>query len=194
MGEIEIIYALQGAGEGWITFFRIFTLLGSWLGFAIALMPLFFKDRKLSFAYVATFVFSVLFNLALKAIIARPRPFDSFEDVINYDGADGYSMPSSHAMCGAIIATFLIYFLFKQTKNVWGRTFGMIGLSLYAILVAFSRMILGAHYLSDVVVGLIEGVLLAIIGIIVYNVICRKLAKKKVKEEGNEITEREDKE
>ena len=114
--------------------------------------------------------------------------------MINYAGADGYSMPSSHAMCGAIIATFLIYFLFKQTKNVWGRTFGMIGLSLYAILVAFSRMILGAHYLSDVVVGLIEGVLLAIIGIIVYNVICRKLAKKKVKEEGNEITEREDKE
>ena len=113
MGEIEIIYALQGAGEGWITFFRIFTLLGSWLGFAVALMPLFFKDRKLSFAYVATFVFSVLFNLALKAIIARPRPFDSFEDVINYAGADGYSMPSSHAMCGAIIATFLIYFLLK---------------------------------------------------------------------------------
>ena len=47
MGEIEIIYALQGAGEGWITFFKIFTLFGSWLGFAVALMPLFFKDRKL---------------------------------------------------------------------------------------------------------------------------------------------------
>lgn len=181
MGEIEIIYALQGAGEGWITFFKIFTLFGSWLGFAVALMPLFFKDRKLSFAYVATFVFSVLFNLALKAIIARPRPFDDFQGIINHAGADGYSMPSSHAMCGAIIATFLIYFLFGQTKNIWGRTFGMIGLSLYAILVAFSRMILGAHYLSDVAVGLIEGVLLAIIGIIVYNVICKKVEKNKKK-------------
>lgn len=181
MGEIEIIYALQGAGEGWITFFKIFTLFGSWLGFAVALMPLFFKDRKLSFAYVSTFLVSVLFNLALKAIIARPRPFDDFQGIINHAGADGYSMPSSHAMCGAIIATFLIYFLFGQTKNIWGRIFGTIGLILYSLLVAFSRMILGAHYLTDVAVGLIEGVLLAIIGIIVYNVICKKVEKNKKK-------------
>jgi len=46
--EAKIIEVLQaGTSEFWLYFFRIITIFGSWLGFALALLFIFFKNKKL---------------------------------------------------------------------------------------------------------------------------------------------------
>ena len=120
---------------------------------------------------------AAVFNHFLKGIIGRSRPFDTYSDIINYGNEDGYSLPSGHSMCAAIYATFLVYNLFKNTKSKLTRTLGTCAYGSLMLLVAFSRMVLGVHYLTDVIAGIILGILFALIGIIVYNVVGKKIKK-----------------
>ncbi len=176
--EAELITFLQGAGEGWITFFKIVTLFASWLGFAIALMVLYSKNKKLSYAFFITFFVGLAINIALKFIIARPRPFDSYSNILNLGNEDGYSMPSSHALCSAMISVFICYMTFKASKNKFTRAISIVAMLLYYALICISRMMLGVHYLTDVLAGGIVGTLLALVGILLYNIIIKKLENK----------------
>ena len=115
--------------------------------------------RRLSlYAYRALFVFvavaaSGLVTDLIKVICGRARPKLLFRDdfygfVWGATQADYWSFPSGHATTIAALATAL-YLL-------WPR-----GLPLYvavALLVAASRVIIGAHYLSDVIFGAVIGI------------------------------------
>lgn len=176
--EAHIIRFLQtNATTEWIAFFQIITLLGSFLGLFICLLIIFVKDKKLCIALAVTFVVASVFNHVLKAIIGRTRPFDTYSYIINYGGEDGFSMPSGHSLCAGIFATFLVYNLFKSSNNKWTRMLGTMAYGSVMILIAFSRMVLGVHYFSDVVIGMILGIMFAIAGIIVYNVVVKKWTK-----------------
>lgn len=88
-----------------------------------------------------------LLNALLKLAFQRPRPELAFVEL------DTYSFPSGHAAASA--ATFLA-FAFLAAKHVRGlrRRGGIILAALAAAAaVAFSRLYLGAHYLSDVLAG-----------------------------------------
>ena len=176
--EADLIRFLQtNASNGWITFFQVVTMLGSYLGFLIAFVIIFFKNKSLGIAFALTFAFGCVANFALKLLIARKRPFDEYSFIQNLGGEDGFSMPSGHSVCAGMFATFLIYLLFSQTKNTSTRVWGTICLSLFPVLIGFSRIILGVHYLSDVIVGIILGIIFAILGIWLYN----RVIKNKVK-------------
>lgn len=181
--EADIINFLQtNASIGWITLFQLITTLGSYLGFLIVFCILFFKNRKLSYTFVATFIVASVFNHFLKAVIMRDRPFVTYPSIINYGGEDGYSMPSGHSMCGALFATFIFYLILKSHSTKGTKALGGICCALFAILIAYSRMVLGVHYLTDTIAGIFEGILFAIIGIYVYNLIVKK-SKKNAKED-----------
>ena len=174
--EGNIIKFLQaGATTGWITFFQIITLFGSLLGFFIVFFIIFIKNKKLALAFAITFAVASIANHFLKQIIARERPFATFDFIYNYGNEDGFSMPSGHSMCAGLFATFLVYHIFCSTKNVWTRVLGTISLSLFPCLIALSRMMLGVHYLSDTIVGIFVGIIFAIIGIVLYNVAIKKI-------------------
>lgn len=176
--EALIIKFLQtNASTGWINFFQITTMLGSYLGFFISFIIIFIKNKKLSFFFVLAFAAACVGNFLLKILIQRERPFENYDFIYNYGNEDGFSMPSGHSVCGALFATFLIYHLFTQIKDKWTRFFGTVSLSLLAMLTAFSRMVLGVHYISDVISGIIIGIIVAIIAICVYNITIRKLGK-----------------
>ena len=176
--EADLIKFFQtNATGGWVTFFQGVTMLGSYLGFLATFIIIFVKNKKLSFVFALTFAIASGVNFLLKMLIARQRPFDSYDFIKNLGGEDGYSMPSGHSMCSALFATFLIYHLYKIRKDRATKIWGTICLSLFPALIALSRMVLGVHYLTDTIVGIIVGIMFAFLGIWVYNVVEKKKAK-----------------
>ena len=91
-----------------------------------------------------------IFVPILKYGIQRPRPIEL------YGGAEMYSFPSGHATMSMLIFGILAV-LVSHSMGRWGRAvvYAMCGIVVIAI--AYSRVYLGAHWLSDVVGGLIFG-------------------------------------
>lgn len=100
-----------------------------------------------------------LFNdYCLKLLIHRSRPYlnheafgTAFEDFmvsIHYSFPKGYSFPSGHSFSSFNAATGLA--LYK--KKLGFLTYPI------AFLIAFSRIFLGAHYFTDVLIGSLIGV------------------------------------
>ncbi len=94
-----------------------------------------------------------LLNLLLKSGFHRGRP-DAMQLVI----AHGYSFPSGHAMGSMLFFGGLAYVVFfsAQRHPVW-RFLGILGCLIATLLIGFSRIYLGVHYLSDVVAGFVAG-------------------------------------
>ncbi|CAG7586199.1 phosphatase PAP2 family protein [Peptoniphilus senegalensis] len=115
---------------------------------------------------VALIIFSVLGLLILKPIIARPRPFIAQGLDILIKEPMGFSFPSGHTG-SSFAAASVIYFYNKKR--------GLLALIL-ATLIAFSRMYLFVHYPSDIVGGLILGIISSRIAIKIANEISRKKA------------------
>ncbi len=183
--EADIIEFLQaGSNDFWLYFFKIVTLFGSWLGFALALLIVYFKKKSFSYAFFLTFGCGVGLNFILKNIIMRPRPFVTWEGIMNLGGVAGYSMPSGHSCSAMIIAVFISYLAIKYAKNRWTKVCVPIIMTLYFALIALSRIFLGAHYLTDVIAGGCEGLIVAIIGILLYNLVMKK---RKINGKANKI-------
>lgn len=92
---------------------------------------------------------------AIKDLTDRPRPFHTLEirqiEGLRYRSKSG-SLPSNHAANCFAIATFLSLTL--QPRRRLGPILGMFAI---ASLVAYSRVYLGVHYPSDVILGALLG-------------------------------------
>ena len=86
-------------------------------------------------------------NALLKQAYARARPhFDDPWVTLN-----SYSFPSGHTAAATLFYGVLAAFLVAHFYDWRERVACLVGAFLAVALVAFSRMYLGAHYLSDVV-------------------------------------------
>ena len=123
--------------------------------------------RKWIFPLWLTLFFSVILSFILKFAIQRLRPFQqdlvSIPEMLASKSYDiwNFSFPSFQAML-VFCALPIISKEFPKIKWFW---------IVFAILVAFSRVYFGLHFLSDVLVG---GILGYLIGVLVI-----KLEKKK---------------
>jgi membrane-associated phospholipid phosphatase len=95
----------------------------------------------------------MLLNRLLKYLFHRARPH--FDDPILT--LTSYSFPSGHTMTATVLYGFLTAFLVAQTKSWRQRVLVILTASLLIALVGFTRIYLGAHYLSDVLGALAEG-------------------------------------
>lgn len=111
--------------------------------------------RKTGIEMSIALILSLLIgNIALKPLIARARPFTANPDfILLIRPPTDYSFPSGHTMSSFAAAT-VIWFANKK--------YGTAALAL-AALIAFSRLYLYVHYLTDVLAGLVIGVLIAIL-------------------------------
>lgn len=160
--EIEIIKYIQSLhspsfdGAMWF-----FTYLASF--YAIILFFIiffFFASKKYSFLFLISALFNVGLNYILKILINRPRPYEVSPDISNVTNSLGKSMPSGHMVTITTIIFFLIFFLFKKLKSKLVKTILVISSILIITLVAISRMYFGQHYVSDLVVGFVEALII----------------------------------
>jgi undecaprenyl-diphosphatase len=115
---------------------------------------LLFRRRWVAFStFVLAWVASEALLTWLKIFFHRGRPPDSLVET------NGFSFPSGHAVAGAALAVSLVLVSFPpgQRRRKWellavGFTFVM----------ALSRVYLSAHWLSDVVTGVLLGAGIAI--------------------------------
>ena len=165
--EVDIIVGLQSvASEGLTVFFDIISLLGSYLGFIIVFLIFFILRRKLSYVFGVCFLGGVGLNYILKVLIGRDRPYVAHPEIANLSNTLGESMPSSHALCAIILAIFVCYFVFTSTKKPLPRIAAATGMSILAALTFVSRLYLGLHYLTDILLGAIIGAIIACMGIV----------------------------
>lgn len=122
------------------------------LGAALAAFP---KTRKMGFSVLLTLALGFLVgNLFLKNLIARERPCWLEPTVQLLIGSPkDFSFPSGHTLAsfGAAASIFLY-------DRKWGS-----GALFLAALIGLSRLYLFVHFPTDVLAGLVLGVLLALI-------------------------------
>jgi undecaprenyl-diphosphatase len=102
--------------------------------------------------FVTLAVCTVFTNIILKLIVARPRPCHIFTDIpLLISRPMDFSFPSGHTMSSFAAATVIL-----QTNQI----LGIAAISL-AVLISFSRLYLFVHFPSDVLAGILFGVLTA---------------------------------
>lgn len=95
----------------------------------------------------------ILLNLALKALFRRPRPV--FENP--FVTLDDYSFPSGHTMGATLFYGTLALFVIIHARRWRWRVLAPLVAFLIILLVALTRMYLGAHFLSDVLAAMAAG-------------------------------------
>lgn len=104
-------------------------------------------------ALVLTMGGGSLLNVALKSLFQRERPIFEYPLL----RLSGYSFPSGHAMGATLFYGFLAVFVMTRTRNLRWRVMTLLLAFLIVVLVGFTRIYLGAHYLSDVMGAMAAG-------------------------------------
>jgi membrane-associated phospholipid phosphatase len=165
-GKINCFLLMSKLHSKWLDqVFVSLTFLGDGLFNIIIAGALFFvsKLRRLSFHIITAYLLSGIAAQLIKRIFMAPRPreiiqsnaYSYFLDGIT--GAGWNSFPSGHTTSVFALATILSLYVHKKS---WGVFFLML-----AILVGYSRIYLGQHFLQDVLAGSVLG---TTVGVIVY--------------------------
>lgn len=135
---------------------RVLTAAGLLIARVIVLLPLVVwlavrqRWQLVGFLVVAGIGVSPV-NRLLKDVFDRRRP--------SYEGAlevGGLSFPSGHSSGAAALAALLVLLAWPILVGVWRRIWVVLAVVGMAV-VGFTRIALGAHFLSDVVAGLSFG-------------------------------------
>ena len=156
INEINIIEHLQRMNL--TTLMRIISTPFDLVVLTIMILVLYIY-KILNLTDILFIIIGLILCILLKLLFRRPRPFVASNRVINYSNetVDVYSFPSGHTLMATI---FFLILLNKYPKQ---KIFYV-----FILLVGISRIFLGAHYPTDVVAGIIFGVLY-------YNIIKNKL-------------------
>jgi membrane-associated phospholipid phosphatase len=100
-------------------------------------------------------VIQVALQTIIKNIFNRPRPYVKYEEISHVlPPPDRFSFPSGHT-AGAFAIAFVFYYFVP---------FLFVPMLILASLIAFSRIYLGLHYPSDIIAGIVLGLISALLG------------------------------
>lgn len=126
--------------------------------------------RNLFFFFTLS-VGGVILNLLLKMLIQRARPGDevSYIEVFNINlEIQSYSFPSGHTMRATILFLFLIYLTFMYVKNTATKLISYIVYIGLIFAVALSRIMLDAHYVTDIAGAILISISWFFIGLFLF--------------------------
>lgn len=157
-----LMFLQENVRNPWLDmFFTTITKLGNAGWFWIAAGLLLFamkKHRKEGVSVLVSLLIGfIITNLLLKNLIARPRPYTMVEGLsILINEPSDFSFPSGHT-CSSVAAALT---LLRVSNKKWG-----IAACILAVLIAFSRLYIGVHFPSDVLIGAVIGALSSCIAV-----------------------------
>jgi membrane-associated phospholipid phosphatase len=119
----------------------------------IAVVYVIHGERHHATWIVVTVFGGAALGFALKEIVGRARPV--LPDPVS--AAPGLSFPSGHAL-GASIGCCLLLLISLRFMSRRGRVAAVIGAALIVGAVALARVVLGVHFVSDVLAGIALGI------------------------------------
>jgi membrane-associated phospholipid phosphatase len=143
------------------SFFIVYTNLGDGLfSIGLVILLLFLRRFTLAWEILAAYAISGLLAQLIKHLFDSPRPMEYFklkEHIFYVEGITNTgngSFPSGHS--ASIFALAAILSFFSKNKKYSGLYL------LIAILVGYSRIYLSQHFLFDVLIGSLVGIVSAI--------------------------------
>ena len=131
---------------------------GEWIGIVVFALVLFFVWKRLWPSLVTLIVAvpgGMLLNEWIKILVHRQRPF--------LDGPfvdwSGYSFASGHTIGATLLYGQLLLFILPALKARHWRLLSIFSAISLVALVGFSRIALGAHFLTDVLAAILFGII-----------------------------------
>jgi len=135
---VQVLKAVSRVGDGWLWYGIVVCL--PWAGGAVG--------TSASVRMIGVGIVDIAIYKIVKRWIARPRPFRACAGIRECaPSLDEFSFPSGHTLHSVACSLILTVYYPRFALFVWPFT----------VLVAVSRVVLGLHYPSDVVVGALIG-------------------------------------
>jgi len=137
-------------------------------------------DAPLTFYFytICSFGISGIAGDFLKLLLARPRPLATYgSEILVWSESAGFAIPSGHATKS--IALILPFILIVGNKKILHKVIKIV-IILIAGGVCASRIILGAHYLSDVLAGIGMALIGLPLSMLFANMVLRKVKQEQL--------------
>jgi len=126
------------------------------VAFLLSIYFLIKKNKEDSVFSAATISIGAIFVFIIKNLVHRLRP----ENISIIE--DDFSFPSGHAAMSLIFFEIITYLIFKNTKSNKIKIITLVISILAVLIISFSRLILDAHWLTDIIAGLSLGLFILI--------------------------------
>ncbi|MGN8646514.1 phosphatase PAP2 family protein [Gracilibacillus sp. HCP3S3_G5_1] len=146
--EEDRFYQIMGVvtEAGSVTFLTIASII-------LAVYLFFMKESKWYSVFFSINMIGIsLLTQILKLVFERDRP----ELIAQFDGT-GFSFPSGHSTGSIAFYGFIIYLLWKKVSTKWLKGLCILVVALLAITIPISRVVLGVHFLTDIIAGMSLG-------------------------------------
>ncbi|MBA0125100.1 phosphatase PAP2 family protein [Haloechinothrix sp. YIM 98757] len=150
--EIDLVTWIQGWGDWLQGPMTAVSALGSEVLY-LGLAPLVFWSVSASIGarlYVLL-IASATVNIVLKSLVGGPRPYWFSSQVTRMTAESSFGAPSGHAQ----MSTTLWGYLAAKIRRRWAWVAAII----LVVAVSVTRLYLGVHFLSDILAGMLIGVL-----------------------------------
>ena len=164
--SISDFFQIKLVNESNTSFMKVVTFFGSAIPFIVIVLLtfLFIKNKSYSFYMFVNLLWVYVVSVIFKNVIMRERPVISL-----IEKPSDFSFPSGHTMCSIAFYGFIVYLLLKNVKNYLLKWLIIFIFAMLVIFIGISRIYLNVHYFTDVIAGLILGVICLLMIINIYN-------------------------